>query len=83
MSTILNSVSNRRDFDRKLDVTKINSAKTDFFTTKAWIDFIQWQKVFTEAPILYHLDLQHYIQIETDALGYAIRGVLSWMTSDQ
>ncbi len=30
-----------------------------------------------------HFNLKYHIQIETDALGYAIGGVLSQMTLDQ
>ena len=39
--------------------------------------FNQLRQVFTEAPILRHFDLKCHIRIETDALGYAIGGVLS------
>ena len=38
--------------------------------------------MFVKAPILYHLNLECHIQIETDISGYAIDGVLSWLTSD-
>ena len=38
--------------------------------------------MFTEAPILQYFDPECHIRIETDALGYAIGGVLSQLTSD-
>ena len=44
--------------------------------------FNQLKQVFTKAPILQHFDLECHIRIETNALGYAIRGVLNQLTSD-
>lgn len=83
MSNTLDSARNRRDFNRKLEVTKVNSSKTDFLIPKAQIGFIQLRKVFTKALILHHLDPERHIQNDTDVFGYAIGGVLSQMTSNQ
>ena len=52
-----------------------------FLTPNAKIAFNRLWLAFTEALILQHFDLECHIQIETDALGYAISEVLSQMTS--
>ena len=44
--------------------------------------FNQLRQVFTKAPILQQFDSECHIWIETNASGYAIRGVLSQLTSD-
>ena len=44
--------------------------------------FNQLRQAFTEAPILRHFDLECHIRIETNASGYTIKNVLSWLTSD-
>ena len=51
-----------------------------FLTPDARIAFNRLWLASTEAPILWHFDLEYHIQIETDALGYAIGGVLSQLT---
>ena len=43
--------------------------------------FNRLQLAFIEAPILQHFDPKCYIWIETDALGYAINGMLSHLIS--
>ncbi len=40
------------------------------------------RQAFVETPILNHFDPERHIQIETDASGYAINGILSQLTSD-
>ncbi len=67
---------------KKPNFAKANSG-TDFLTSGAKKAFIHLQKAFTETPILRHFDLECRIRIETDALGYAIGGILSQITSDQ
>ncbi len=72
---------------KKLDLPKaifarVNS-RTDFLTPKAKKAFIHLRKAFIKAPILRHFQPEHHIWIETNALGYAIGGVLSQMTLDQ
>ncbi len=49
----------------------------DFLTFGAKKAFIHLQKAFTKALILRHFDPEYHIQIETDALGYAIGEILS------
>ncbi len=82
-----NSKKSKSTKPKKSDLPRANSARvnsgTDFLTPKAKKAFIYLQKAFTEAPIFRHFDPEHHIRIETDALGYAIGGVLSQMTSDQ
>ena len=53
-----------------------------FLTPDAREAFNQLRQAFTEALILWHFDPEYYIQIETDAPGYTIGGVLSQLTSD-
>ena len=38
--------------------------------------------MFFKALILHHFDLEHYIRIETNVLGYTIDGVPSQLTSN-
>ncbi len=40
------------------------------------------RQAFLEAPILNHFDPERHIRIETDALDYAIGGILSQLTLD-
>ena len=54
-----------------------------FLTPGAREAFNQLKQAFTKAPILRHFDPECHIGIETDALGYAIGGVLSQLTPDQ
>ena len=44
--------------------------------------FTKLRQAFVEVPILNYFDLEYYIQIETDALGYANGGIFSQLTSD-
>ena len=44
--------------------------------------FNQLRQAFTKALILQHFNLEYYIRIETNALGYAIRKVLNQLTFD-
>ena len=52
-----------------------------FLTPKARSAFNRLRLTFTEAPIFRHFDPECHIWIETDALGYAISGVLSQLVS--
>ena len=63
--------------------SKANSPKADFLTFGAKKAFIHLRKDFTKALIFRYYDLEPYIWIETNALGYTIAGVLSQMTLDQ
>ena len=44
--------------------------------------FNQWKQAFIKAPILQHFDPEYYIRIEIDASSYAIKKVLSQLTSN-
>ena len=55
---------------------------SDFFTPGAKLAFTELRQAFFKAPILHHFDPDLDIRIETDALGYAISGVLSQLTLD-
>ena len=48
-----------------------------FLTPKARSGFNRLRLTFTKAPILRHFDPECHIQIETNASGYAISGLLS------
>ena len=52
-----------------------------FLTPETRSGFNHLRLAFTEAPILWHFDLECHILIETDASGYAIGGVLSQLAS--
>ncbi len=82
LSTTAKSTKSKKSDSLKANFAKVNS-RTDFLTFEAKKAFIYLRKTFIEAPILRHIDLEYYIQIETDALEYAIGGVPSQMTSDQ
>ena len=51
--------------------------KASFLTPEAKLAFIRLRQAFTKAPILRHFNLEYYIQIKTNASGYAIGGILS------
>ena len=53
-----------------------------YLTSKAILAFTQLRQEFTKVLILHYFDLQCCIQIQTDASGYAIGGVLNELTSD-
>ena len=56
--------------------------ESTFLTPGAKKAFNQLRQPFTKVLILWHFDLKCHIRIETDALGYAIEGVLSQLTSE-
>ncbi len=53
-----------------------------FLTANARRAFTELRQAFFEAPIRNYFDPERHIQIETDASGYTIGGVLSQLTSD-
>ena len=65
---------NSPNFDAK-------EAGPSFLTPGTRETFNRLRLAFTEAPILQHFDPECHIRIETDALGYAIGGVLSQLAS--
>ena len=63
--------------------TKKMGSRLDFLTSEASLAFTRLRKVFIEALILHHFDPERHIQIETNASGYAIGGVLSQLTTEK
>ena len=61
-----------------------NSKKTElgFLIPKARRVFTKLRQAFIKALILYHFNPERYIQVETNASGYAIGGVFSQLTLD-
>ena len=72
--------------DDEIEKKVLKSAKSkkmvwlDFLTSGAKLAFTELRQAFVKALILYYFDLEHYIRIETDVLGYAIGGVFSQLT---
>ena len=56
--------------------------KTTFLIPDTREVFNQLRQAFIKVLILQHFDPECYIQIETDALSYAIEGVLNQLTSN-
>ena len=65
--------SKNHDFPK----SRPEEAGTGFLTPKARLAFTQLRQAFVKTLILHHFDPKSHIRIETDALGYAIGGVLS------
>lgn len=57
-----------------------NLTKTIFLTSEVQVTFTQSWTTFTKTPIPYHFDLKCHIQIESNASGFAIIGVLNQLT---
>ena len=53
-----------------------------YLTPKARLTFTQLKKAFTNTSILQHFDLEYHWRIVTNASGYAIGRVLSYLTLD-
>ncbi len=53
-----------------------------FLNSKARKAFTELRQAFIKAPIINHFDPERHIQIETDASGYTIGGILNQLTSD-
>ena len=69
-------------YDETSNKKSIKSKNPTFLTADARQAFTRLRQTFTKALILSHFDPKCHIQIETDASGYAIGGVLSQLTSD-
>ena len=55
---------------------------SNFLTLKAKLAFIKSRQVFVKAPIFYHFNLKHHIQIETDVSSYVINRVFNQLILD-
>ena len=64
------------------NLSKSKQTESGFLTSGVRRAFTKLRQAFIKAPILYHIDSECHIRIETDASGYAIGGVLSQLTSD-
>ena len=69
--------SKNHDFPK----SRPEEAGTGFLTPEARLAFTRLRQAFVEAPILHHFNPESHIRIETDALGYAIGGVQSQLSS--
>ena len=69
--------SKNHDFPK----SRSEEAGTGFLIPKARLAFTQLRQAFVKAPILQHCDSKSHIRIDTDALSYAIGGVLSQLSS--
>ena len=67
---------------KNLSKSKKTVGSLNFFTFKAKLPFIKLRQVFFKARILYHFNLERYIWIKTDVLGYAIGGIFSQLILD-
>ena len=65
------------------NLSNFNTKKNgpSFLTSDTRMAFNHLQLAFTKASILWHFNLECHIQIEIDASGYAISGVLSQLAS--
>lgn len=54
----------------------------NFLIPEAKLAFLQLRQAVINVFILYHFDPEYYIQIETNVFGYAIVGILSYLTSN-
>ena len=81
-----------RDNEVRKKVQKLSKSKNlskskkivglDFLTPRAKLTFTKLRQAFVKAPIFHYFDLERRIQIEIEALGYAIGGVLSQLSLD-
>ena len=67
---------------KKLSKSKSTVGSSDFLTPGTKLVFNKLRQAFFKALILHYLNPERHIQIETDASGYAIGGVLSQLTLD-
>ena len=79
MSKSWNSAKLRKKLSKSGNSTNFNAIDTGpkFLTPDARTTFNCLWLAFIEALILWYFDPKYYIQIETNALGYAINGILS------
>ena len=63
---------------KKLEASRAKNLSQSrlFLIDNARRAFTKLRQAFVKAPILNHFDPKRHIQIETDAFGYAINGIL-------
>ena len=76
----IDSIGSGEDETVRRSPSKNLNGATGYLTPDARWTFTQLRQMFTRALILQHFDWECHIRIETDALGYAIGGVLSELT---
>ena len=64
------------------NLSKSKKTELGFFTSGARKAFTKLRQAFIKASILHHFDPERHNRVETDALGHAIGGLLSQLTSD-
>ena len=67
---------------QNLSKSKKTVRSLDFLTLGTKLAFTKLRQAFIKTPILHHFDPERHIRVETDALGYAIGGVLSQLILD-
>ena len=72
----------KRSKSKNLSKFKKTVRSSDFLIPGAKLAFTKLRQAFFKAPILHHFNPERHIQIETDASGYTIGGVLSQLTLD-
>ena len=72
----------KKSKSKNLSKSKKMVRSLDFLISRAKLVFIKLRQAFFKASILHHFDPKRHIQIKTDALGYAIGGVLNQLTLD-
>lgn len=67
----------RSDFLAKSQLLAELSSEPSFLNSRARLIFVKLRQAYIKALIFYYFDSKSYIQVETDALDYAIDRVLS------
>lgn len=68
---------------KKSNLAKAISSRPDFLIPKAKKSFMYIQKASIKILVCRHFDLESYIRLKTDALGYIIDGIFSQITLNQ
>ena len=79
-STIISKKFTKADY-LNFEVT-VSARAFEFLTLDTKKAFNHLRHAFTKAPIFQHFNLKRHIQIETDASGHTIGGILSQLTLD-
>lgn len=68
---------------KKADFVSVNFFEIRFFTPKTKKVFIYLQEIVIKALNLKYFNLKYHIKFETNVWGYAIRGILDQIVSNQ